>query len=204
MKNWNFDFCTTRPYWLMPLLGLFLLLNIQVMSAQNRWSVELRGGANFATRDLGDASLGTGFGFEGTAAYRFMPHVSVYAGWGWNQFSADQSFAGTDMQFEETGYTFGLRLLHPFGQSKLQYLVEGGGIFNHIEVENKAGDIIADSKHGLGWQLGAGLGIPLGNRFQITPSVRYRSLSRDLEINEVKTTVDLNYLSVGLGFALTF
>ena len=100
-------------------MGILLLVNIQVMSAQSRWSVELRGGADFATQDLGDASLKTGFGFEGTAAYRFMPHLSGYAGWGWNQFSADRSFAGTDMQFEETGYTFGLRFLHPIGASKL-------------------------------------------------------------------------------------
>jgi hypothetical protein len=97
-----------------------------------------------------------------------------------------------------------LRFLHPFGQSKLHYLIEGGGIYSHVEVENKAGDIIADSGHGLGRQVGAGLDISLGDRFQITPSVRYRSLSRDLEINELKTAVDLNYLSLGLDFARTF
>lgn len=206
MKNDDFNFCSTQQYWPMRVLawGLFLLLNMPFISAQSRWSVELRGGANFATKDLSDATLNTGFGFEGTAAFRFMPHLSAYGGWGWNQFSADKSFAGADIQFEETGYTFGLRFLHPFGASKLHYLVEGGGVANHIEIENKDGDIIADTGHGLGWQIGAGLGIPLSDRFRITPSIRYRSLSREFEINEVKTAVDLNYLSAGLGFAWLF
>jgi len=206
MKNNDFNFCSTQQYWRISVLvwSLFLFLNMPVMNAQSRLSVELRGGANFATKELSDATLKTGFGFEGTAAFRFMPHLSAYAGWGWNQFSADQSFAGTDMQFEETGYTFGLRFLHPFGESKLHYLVEGGGIANHIEIENKDGDIIADSGHGLGWQIGAGLGIPLGDHFRITPSIRYRSLSRDIEINEVKTAADLNYISAGVGFAWLF
>jgi hypothetical protein len=44
-------------------------------------------------------------------------------------------------------------------------------------------------------------GIPLGDHFRITPSIRYRSLSRDIEINEVKTAADLNYISAGVGFA---
>ncbi len=47
-------------------------------------------------------------------------------------------------------------------------------------------------------------GIPLGDHFRITPSIRYRSLSRDIEINEVKTAADLNYISAGVGFAWLF
>jgi hypothetical protein len=190
----------------LPLLvfGIVLLLSAQLVTAQSRWSLEARGGASFATQDFGDADLGVGFGFEGTAAYRFMPHLSAFAGWGWNQFSADQSFAGSDVHFEETGYTFGLRFIHPFGTSKLNYLIEGGGLYNHIEVENNSGDIITDSGHGLGWQIGAGLAIPLGDRWRLTPSVRFRSLSREIEINEVVTATDLNYVSVGAGISWLF
>jgi hypothetical protein len=183
---------------------LMLMCIAYSVEAADRWSLELRGGADFATRDLGDADLSTGYGFEGTVAFRFIPFLAAYAGWSWNHFSAEQSFAGSDVDFEETGYTFGLQFSHPLGESKLDYLIRAGGIFNHIEVENDSGDIIADSGHGLGWQIEAGLTVPLGQRWRFVPSVRYRSLSRDIEVNSVNTSVNLSYLSTGVGLWLIF
>lgn len=89
-------------------LGLALFLATDTTNAQSPFSWEIRAGVDFATQDVGDADLNTGFGFEGTLAYHFMPHLSAYAGWGWHRFSADDSFAGSSTDFEETGYTFGL------------------------------------------------------------------------------------------------
>jgi opacity protein-like surface antigen len=190
-----------------------LLLTVVIMAtiivsfqanAQNKWSLEFRPGVNFATKDISDADLGLGFGFEGTIVYRFMPHLAAYAGWSWNHFAVDQSFAGTDASFEETGYTFGLQFIHPMGESDISYLVRAGGTYNHIEIENNNGDIIIDSGHGLGWQAEAGLSIPLSEKFSLLPSVRYRSLSRDIEIENVSTSVQLNYFSVGVGLSWSF
>jgi hypothetical protein len=186
------------------LISLVLLLTTTTVEAQDRWNLAIRGGAAFPTQDLNDTDLDTGFGFEGTVTYRFMPHLAAYAGWGWNQFSADQSFAGTDVDFEETGYTFGLQFMHPFGTSKLSYVLQAGGLFNHLEVENNDGEIIADSEHQLGWQLGAGLAIPLGSRWHLLPSVRYQSLPGDLEGTDINTSVDLDYLSVGIDVSWSF
>lgn len=195
----------------LPKYGYVTLFLISILlafsnhsSAQKAWSIEVRPGVNFATKNLSDANLKTGFGIEGTVNYRLMPHLAAYAGWGWNKFAADQSFAGTKNDFEETGYTFGLQFIHPFEKGKLSYLIEAGGIFNHIEVENNSGDIFADSGHGLGWQAGFGLSIPMGERFSLIPAVRYRALSRDLKIGEGKTAVDLNYVSGGLGLSWSF
>lgn len=185
--------------------SMLLLFIAQFATAQNRWSLEVRTGPSFATRDLGDAHLGVGFGFEGTIAHRITPqHLYGYAGWGWNQFSADRSFAGNEVQFEETGYTFGLQFIHPFGLSKLNFMLLVGGVANHIEVENKDGDLIADSGHGLGWQAGGGLAVPLGDHFLLMPSLRYRSLSKDIEVNEVKTAVDLDYIATSISLAWLF
>lgn len=190
---------------ILPLLAaFFLLFAAHPALAQNRWSMELNSGGAYATQDLGDADLGAGLGFELTVAYRFMPHLAAYGGWGWRHFAADQSFAGADMDFEETGYTFGLQFVHPTALSRLSYMVQAGGIYNHIEVENGDGDITGDSGHGLGWQAGAGLVYALTSRWSIVPSVRYRSLSRDIEIESVTTDVDLTYLSFGIGFTRTF
>lgn len=185
-------------------IGLVILFTSYTLDAQDRWSLEFRSGVSFSTQDLGDADLGTGFGFEGTLAYRFMPHLSAYAGWGWNQFNADQSFAGTDVDFEETGYTFGLQFNHPLGVSDLNYLIRIGGISNHIETENESGKIIDDSGHGLGWQIGAGLQIPVSDQLSLTPTIAYRSLSRDIKINASNTAVDLNYISIAVGLSWSF
>lgn len=191
---------------------LFMTLSVasllcQTTVAQDKWSVELRPNLNFPTTELGDADIKTGFGFEAAVGYRFMEHLGAYIGWGYNTFNTDDSsFAGPgDTDFDETGYTFGLQFIHPIGTSQnLSYLVRAGGIYNHIEVENDAGDITADSGHGLGWEIGAGVQIDLGNKWNLRPQIGYRALSRDIEIGGDTTDVDLNYLAFGVGLAKIF
>jgi hypothetical protein len=185
------------------LLIVFLIQN-SIVQAQSRWSLNLRPAANFPTKNLGNANLSTGFGLEAVGAYRFMPHVVVYGGWGWSKFSTDNSSAGTKLDFEETGYTFGLQFIHPISNSKINYMVAGGGIYNHIETEDDKGDIIADSGHGLGWQLETGISIPLSQRLHLIPGIRYRSLSRDINIENTITKADLNYISGGVGLSYSF
>ena len=186
------------------LLTLLFMSTSLFAQSQNIWSLDLRSGASYATQDLGDADLGIGLGYELTIAYKFMPHLAAYGGWGWHQFSADQSFAGSDLDFEETGYTFGLQFIHPIEDSRLNYLVRAGGIYNHIEIENNEGDIIIDSGHGLGWQVEAGLEFKISQQLRLLPSFRYRSLTRDIETSNGNMSVDLNYLSAGLGLNWAF
>lgn len=186
------------------LLFIVALLFSNGLIAQRNWSFEFRPGVNFATKKLGDASLKTGFGFEGTIAYKFMPHLGAYAGWSWNKFAADNSFMGRNLDFEETGYTLGLQFIHPIAKSNIHYLLRGGAIYNHIETENSDGKIINDTGHGWGWQAGAGVAIPLGKRFMLTPELRYRSLSRDIKTGDGKTPVDLSYVSAGVGLSFSF
>ncbi len=172
--------------------------------AQDKCSLELRPGVNYAVKDISDADLELGFGGELTIAYKFMPHLSAYAGWSYNNFAVEQSFAGPDASFEETGYTFGLQFIHPLGELNIDFLVRIGGTYNHIEIENNDGDIIIDSGHGLGWQAEAGIVIPISNKLELMPSVRYRSLSRDITIESTSTPVQLNYISVGFGLRWLF
>lgn len=185
------------------LLAIVLVGISQITYAQDRWSFELRPGANFPTSKLGDTNLKTGYGAEGVFAYRFMQHMAVYAGWSWNKFGSDQQINGTNLDFEETGYTYGLQFIHPIGESKINYLIRAGGLANHIEAE-EGGDVIADSDHGFGWQVEGGVAIPLGEKWLLIPSVRYRSLSRDITIETVSNSVDLNYLTVGVGLTVKF
>lgn len=188
---------------LISIIGILLIMTTQI-NAQSRLGWELRTGVDFATQELGDADLNTGFGFDGILTYRFMPHTSIFGGWGWHHFSSDNSFAGSNVDFEETGYTFGLEFLHPLGDTRLDYYLRGGGIYNHIETESSNGDITADSGHGLGWQVEGGLAFHLGNRWLLKPGIRYRSLSRDINIGSTTTETDLTTFNMSIGISRTF
>jgi hypothetical protein len=206
MKNGNFELkkMTYRKLFYMLSLGALLFICTIPAEAQKNWGLTLRTGANFPTKDLGDAKMENGLGLEGTIDYRFLPSLAVYAGWGWNKFSASQSFAGSNIDFEETGYRYGLQFIQPIGTTKFKYSISGGGLYNHIETENASGEIISDSGHGLGWDVEGGIHIPLGDRFSLIPTVRYHSLSRVIKIGTATTDVDLSYFSIGAGLRWAF
>ncbi len=189
---------------LLTTVVLTILMFCNQTYGQDMWALELRPGINYAVNNISDADPGLGFGAELAIAYKLMPHLAAYAGWSYNNFAVEQSFAGTDASFEETGYTFGFQFIHPIGDSDIKYLIRTGGTYNHIEIENNYGDIIIDSGHGLGWQAEVGLVIPLSDIFSLLPSVRYRSLNREIEINSVSTNVNLTYISAGIGLSWTF
>lgn len=173
--------------------------------AQGRFTVEGHAGVAIPTQDLVDASLQTGGGFGGTVGYRFMPHLGAYAGWDWHHFNAKQSFAGADVDFELTGYAFGLRFQHPLGgeQGKVAIQVRGGGLYSHIEAEGSTGDLIADTGHGLGWEAGAGLAVSAGG-WEIVPGARYRSIKRDFEIGANTTSGTLSFVAAELRIVRRF
>ena len=188
---------------IVALATLTLLPGLQIAHAQSPWSAEISAGAAFPTSEMAGADLGTGVGFEMSARYLMMPHLAVYGGWDWHHFPTDATGPGNDLDVEETGYAFGLRFEHPIA-GRVAGWIRAGGTADHIELENGAGDIIADSGHGLGWEAGAGLALPLGDRLRLTPGVRYRALSRDLDIGASEAAVELQYVSIGMGFAFTF
>ena len=184
--------------------ALAVLAGTGTVRAQERWAFEIRGGAGMTTQDFGDADLGTGFGFEGTVRYRIQPHLALYAGWDWYHYSTDESFAGADVDIEDTGYAFGFRFEHPLGTSPAALWARAGGIYDHAEIEDSDGEIVADSGHGLGWEIGGGLALPIARAWKVTPGVRYRMLSRDIDIGDARTEIDLSYAALELGFSRVF
>jgi len=173
-------------------------------SKTRRWGVEFNLGGSYATRRLAGSTLNPGMGFEGTFSYRFLSHTSVYVGWGWNKFAADNSFAGSHMDFEETGYVYGLQFKHPIENSSLSYYLRAGGLYNHIELESKSGDIIGDTGHGTGWQVAGGIELALSEKWNLTPGFKYNSLSRNVEFHGSSYSLKHNYLSLRVGFLRNF
>lgn len=182
---------------------MFLIFSNQAM-AQKNWSLSLRSGANFTTTKFGDSNLKTGYGFEGTIAYEFLPNLAIYTGWGWNKFNTNRLFTLSNIDIVETGYKAGLQITAPIGTSNLKYLLAGGGVYNHLEVENSEGKMTDDSGYGYGWEAEGGIVIPLGNSFSLTPTIRYHALTRDLKNGNLPTEVNLSYISMGLGLSYLF
>src|SRR5690606_33296035 len=120
-------------------------------------------------------------------------------------FSGDESFAGESADFEETGYALGLRFDHPFRDtSRTHYRLEAGTTYKHVEIEDDDGDAVADSGHGLGYELGAGVVVPVGRSLRLAPMLRYRSLAPEFTIGNAQTTGDLRYAALELGLSFQF
>jgi hypothetical protein len=185
---------------------LFVLLIGAVATpavAQSRVSLEVTGDVAQPTRSFGGADLDTGFGLGVNVRYRFMPHLAAYGGWEWHQSQSSNLVAAQKMDVEDNGYTFGLRFEHPL-TPRTAYWVRAGGLYNHIEIENDGGAISVDSGHGLGWEAGGGLAVPVGSRVSLTPGVRYRSLTHEMEIGGAKTSRTLGYVAAGAGLSFSF
>jgi len=180
-----------------------LTLNGFGQEKESRFAIELNGGASVATRELGGVDLNTGLGFETVFHYRFYNHLGAYAGWGWNKFSTDDDFGGNKVDFEETGYVFGLQFKHPIGTSPISYYARFGGLYNHIEIE-EGDDIIDDTGHGLGFQIAAGVDIPLGSSWSINPGLKFNAISGDIDNNGTKTNLNLNYVMIRIGIVKNF
>jgi hypothetical protein len=169
-----------------------------------RVATDLRTVVATETQRLAGADLSVGIGFGATIAYQLQPHLAAYGGWDWIHFQAEQSFAGVDMDFEETGYTAGLRFEHPVGSSDLMFRIEGGATYKHVEIEDVAGAGIADSGHDFGFEAGGGIVFPLGETWRLTPTMRFRSLSPAFAITGVTTKTDFRYAGVELGVSRHF
>lgn len=191
---------TRLPWVAVPLL---LVLGSSTVSAQTRFAVELNGGAAFPTQDLGDAALKTGAGFGFAGNVQVMQHMHVYAGWDWHRFVTDTPFEGADYDVDDTGYTLGARFQHPV-MDKLDLWLRGGALFNHIELEDESGDIIADSDHELGWEAGGGAAYKVSDRLTVMPGARYRTFSTDLSLGQNTIPVDLSYVTLELALNWKF
>ncbi len=172
------------------------------LHAQGKFNVGFRPSFSFPLKGLATTELNRGGGFEATFSYRFVPSFAAYAGWGWSTFKPKESISIA--HFQERGYRFGLQFIQPFGaESKLKVLLSAGAIVNNIETKNDEGDIIDDSGHGMGWEVDAGLSIPLSDSWQMVPGIRYHALPREITNGGNVESVDLNYLSIGVTVSWT-
>jgi hypothetical protein len=190
----------------VPLLAVVAIVSLPAaLAAQREITIEARPTFAIPTSKLAGASLETGPAFGAVASIQLHQHLHLYGGWDWAHFGAAASFAGPDRSFEQTGYSLGLRFEHPCPRhSSLALRVEAGGTYQHIEIENSAGEIVADSKHSAGYEAGLGLALSLGEEWKLVPMARYRSLSPEFTMGSTTTSGNLRYLAAEFALSRSF
>jgi hypothetical protein len=183
-------------------VAMVCLLGFSV-SAQHNFSLIFRPGANFPVSDFETTKLNGGCGFEFMGAWQFSNRLAAYGGWGYNFYGDKEAAENLQKRFDENGYTFGLQYLMPFYGEKVNLLFGAGAVYDHVETFDNDGNILHDTGHELGWQLEAGLSFPLGEKWKMIPTVRYRALTFDGMNESSNTSAHLNSLSVGVGVGWT-
>jgi opacity protein-like surface antigen len=184
--------------------ALALLLAASPVRAQDRWTAEVRGGANVNPSQFETVNLNTGIGFGGALGVRVLPDLFAYGGWDWQHHSAQAPVFGASADIDDTGYAFGLRYVVPVSYRAKPW-VRAGGLYNHVEVELSPHDfLIADSKHTLGLEVGGGLEVALGGPWSLTPGLRYRWFEPTVRFRGVESSSTLSDVTFDVGIALRF
>lgn len=149
--------------------------------AQIPLSIDVRGGAALPQGDLGDdAALGAdmGWGFEGSVGLALTPMFSLYGGGSRYVFEREGNTIGSDGEFVDLGFHAGAKVsLAPVVLGASPW-VRGGVIFHDLE-QDDAGATEEDTSTKPGFEVGAGLEIPLGRVLSFTPGARYHSYRQE-------------------------
>ena len=82
--------------------------------------------------------------------------------------------------------------------------IRGGALYNHIEINDSDGVLLRDTDHGWGWQSAAGVDLSIGEVLHILPTVKFNSLTREMQDEAGLNDANLRYLSYGLGIRMMF
>lgn len=164
--------------------------------SQENWSISLRSGPSLAKRPFGSIHLKNGLGIQGTIVYKLKPNISLYSGLEWNKFGSDKFYLLKQMVLQETGMNAGLRYTEYIGKSNLKYLFGGGILYNHVQFEHSENDIRQDKTFGLGWSAEAGIVLPCGKHFSLSPTARYHSLRTNFSQGGATAVTELYYASI--------
>ncbi len=146
-------------------------------------SFEVRAGAavpvgNFAEEGVNTGSAQGGFSVGGRILLSPTPMVGLYGGYSFNRFNIDEEAAfGTtavEGKYDEHGASAGVRLALPV--PALSPYVQGGATYRKLERNvdgGSLGRVEEESDYELGFEVGAGLELPLGQRISVTPEVTY-------------------------------
>jgi opacity protein-like surface antigen len=175
------------------------------------FTLEARGGLAFPLESF-DPGAQTGFLVGATAKYSPIPFLSLYGGWDFARFGAedDAGFTGVATRVTDSGLRVGAELGVPLVglMSGIAPYVQGGATFSRIRVEadeDPSGTLDFESSVTRGFEVGAGARISVAPSFSLTPEVRYRRTRPEFdETPSIDIAAEVAYLAASLGFNLHF
>ena len=154
-------------------------------SGPHRLAVEVSGGAAIPTHAFGaEDGADTGARFAASAVYSFATGVAGYAGYSQSRMACDNSFCGSG-RYEGSGVNAGAELSLPRGRvARVVYPWVRGGIALHTLSHNAhegAETVRVTSDRAVGYEVGAGIALPLANRITFRPGVGYTSFRAEFD-----------------------
>ncbi len=181
-----------------------LSLSLTAQNAEKRGGFEVNGGLSLSACTPGETITNAGGGAEALLHYRFTKHLGLYGGWGYNAFRNDYAPAGHRCDFEETGYIIGLQYKRLLEFSNSSVFVRGGFQYKHIEIEDPTGELLFDTTHGPGWQVGCGIDIPMSEKWSLLSEVKYNALPERKGHTTITSIPDRSYFSLRVGVLKIF
>lgn len=164
------------------------------------FSVELRGGAAVpAAQGEFDRNVGPGYTAGGGVGFQVAPLVGLYAGYTRSVFPAsDDGELGGDGDLVIAGLDAGVRLDITTPGSRLDPFVRAGVLYGRLQAEGFA-DAETNFRSGssLGYQVGAGVGIDLLPRVQLTPAVTFTGFR--FETDDARDNVAAGHVRLDVG-----
>lgn len=169
-------------------------------------AVEARGGVTLPVADFGDGAS-TGWSLGGTVHWQATRVLGVYAGYEHASFGVDSlgaDDAGLDASVADDGFRTGVRVSLPLALARnVTPFVEGGLLINRtrISVTDGTSAVSIHSEWGPGFEVGAGVAIPLTPRITLTPGARFREHRGEFnnDNSDLAGTVTADYVAIDLG-----
>jgi hypothetical protein len=176
-------------------------------------SLSLRGGGGLALGDFasapaseGNALAGAknGFGLGLDAALSFTRSIGLYAGFDRIAFACEDTACGRDGEYNLSGFTAGLQLT-PVRVASLTPWVRGGVTFNQLRGTYGAAGNKLSSDRAPGYEVGAGIHVPVLGVLALSPQVRYVGQSPRVRIPGVdapEAATEIGYFTFDLGLSV--
>ena len=193
-------------------LTLLAAALVSVTARGQGFYLGLRGGAGIPTGDFSNTGSSatavdaakSGFGY-GVDAGLSLGFIGVYAGFDHIKFDCESNTCDSDGKYSLQGLAAGLRLSLP-GSSLVHPWVKGGVTFNELKGEFGTSSQGLSTDRNPGYEIAAGLDIPLLRIFSLYPQARYVGQNLKYDIpgvtnNATSPEAKANYMTFDLGLS---
>ncbi len=185
------------------LAALSVLGTAGAASAQSRipLSVEVRGDAAIPVGDFADGEVKNGLGFTASASLQLVPGFAAYGSYSRTEFSADELVGGGDNDVLDQGWAAGLTASLGGSRGGATPFVGAGLLFHELDVND-----VEQGDAQMGFEVGAGIAVPLGRSVRVTPAVGFRQygLEGSTVGGLIPTDSNVSYLTAGVGLNISF